>query len=309
VKDMDNNNDKITIYLKQWSELSEGLKDLSMPILEEREKLQKAIQPIIDTQQRIYQQVAPVLEDLAYNITKLQSIQFQQSIIPNLSELGKSIINYQKSIQEQIGHVFEGLQRTFRDLSPRVQEALILLGEHGWYFDMDMPIPNLWELKEMLTEGEVTQVEELLCAYYEAKIDEIEESIVEKYPNRQKPIKAAFSAHRRQEYLLSIPVLLAQADGICKEVINENYFRRTRPGLPRTAYYVEKIASDTFTAALLSPLAQNFPIMANENERSESFSELNRHMVLHGESLDYGTKINSLKAISLINYIAHVLPK
>jgi hypothetical protein len=30
-------------------------------------------------------------------------------------------------------------------------------------------------------------------------------------------------------------------------------------------------------------------------------------MVLHGESLDYGTKINSLKLISLINYVVDVL--
>ena len=76
---------------------------------------------------------------------------------------------------------------------------------------------------------------------------------------------------------------------------------------PRTAIYVEQIAADTYRATLLSPLAQTLPIGASEHERPEDFNELNRHMVLHGESLDYGTKINSLKAISLINYVAHVL--
>ncbi len=29
-----------------------------------------------------------------------------------------------------------------------------------------------------------------------------------------------------------------------------------------------------------------------------------RHSVLHGETSDYGTKINSLKAISLLTYIS-----
>ena len=70
---------------------------------------------------------------------------------------------------------------------------------------------------------------------------------------------------------------------------------------------MEQIASDTYRAALLSPLAQTLPIGASKHERPEDFTELNRHVVLHGESLDYGTKINSLKAISLINYVAHVL--
>lgn len=76
---------------------------------------------------------------------------------------------------------------------------------------------------------------------------------------------------------------------------------------PRTAIYVEQIAVDTFRAVLLSPLAHSLPIGASEKERGAGFNELNRHMVLHGESLDYGTKTNSLKAISLINYVSHVL--
>lgn len=76
---------------------------------------------------------------------------------------------------------------------------------------------------------------------------------------------------------------------------------------PRTALYVEQIASETYRAALLSPLAQSLPISASEKERRADFSGLNRHTVLHGESVDYGTKENSLRAISLINYVAHVL--
>ena len=76
---------------------------------------------------------------------------------------------------------------------------------------------------------------------------------------------------------------------------------------PQTAIYVEQIATDTYRAAILSPLAHSLPIGASEKERGAGFNELNRHMVLHGETLDYGTKANSLKAISLINYVAHVL--
>jgi hypothetical protein len=57
-------------------------------------------------------------------------------------------------------------------------------------------------------------------------------------------------------------------------------------------------------AAILSPLAETLPINASENERPRNFNGLNRHMVLHGESLDYGSKVNSLKAISLVNYVS-----
>lgn len=62
---------------------------------------------------------------------------------------------------------------------------------------------------------------------------------------------------------------------------------------------------------MLSPLSKVLPINASEKERRRSlqdrglstWGELNRHLVLHGETTDYGTQQNSLKAVSLINYL------
>ncbi len=76
---------------------------------------------------------------------------------------------------------------------------------------------------------------------------------------------------------------------------------------PRTAIYVEQIAADSYRAALLSPLAQTLPIGASKHKRPDGSDALNRHTVLHGDSLTYGSQTNSLKAVSLINYVAHVL--
>ena len=36
---------------------------------------------------------------------------------------------------------------------------------------------------------------------------------------------------------------------------------------------------------------------------------LNRHEVLHGRSIDYGTELNSFKAISIINFVGDVIFK
>ncbi|MFA5544672.1 MAG: hypothetical protein WDA14_03390 [Sphaerochaetaceae bacterium] len=298
--------DPLDLHFEEWKIISDRMKGISSHVIEQTEKLQEAIQPIIEVQNKLQREMAPFLEEQNRLIRSLQSFQLPQDLLPDMTRFIQPALDLQRAIQEKFIHVYENLHKTFRELPPRTQEALLLLGEHGWYLDMRMPLPGLWELKQMLSDGEVAAVEELLCEYYEDRIDKIEESIMEKYPNRQKIIKAAFNAHRKGEYELSIPVLLAQTDGICKEVFDEYYFIRTG-GKPKTAIYVEKIASDTYKAALLSPLARTLPIGAPENRRPAGFSELNRHMVLHGESLDYGTKVNSLKAISLINYIAHVL--
>lgn len=144
--------------------------------------------------------------------------------------------------------------------------------------------------------------------HFEARLDAIEELLMEKFPRRTHLIRAAFGAHRRQEYELSIPVLLAQTDGICKEITDKYFFikEKTRTK-PQVAIYVEQFFADTFKAALLSPLSKTLPIGASQGERPPDRDLLNRHAVLHGELLNYGTQTNSLKAVSLINYVGDVL--
>jgi hypothetical protein len=89
--------------------------------------------------------------------------------------------------------------------------------------------------------------------------------------------------------------------------ITEKYFFLRKNNKPQVAAYVEQFFADAFKAALLSPLSKTLPIGASQGERSPDTELLNRHAVLHGESLNYGTRTNSLKAVSLINYVAHVL--
>lgn len=265
-------------------EVQEALRQSMQPIIEAQNSLEKALEPIL-AQQESWKKLAESVQMLAVQAT-----------------------DFQESIQQLVTLSFEPLQKTFRELPPRTREALLLLGEQGWYFDLEMPIQGLWQLTDALLEGNVTEAEEALVEYFESRLSEIEQSITARFPHREHLVRAAFNAHRRQEYALAIPVLLAQTDGICKEVSNQYLFMKQNKR-PRTAIYVEQIAADSFTAALLSPLAQTLPISASESGRPEGANALNRHAVLHGESLNYGSKINSLKAISLINYVAHVLEK
>jgi hypothetical protein len=164
----------------------------------------------------------------------------------------------------------------------------------------------IWEIKKAISSGEVEDVEEALVEYFDGQLEEIEKSFSAKFPHRSHIIRSAIKAHCNGEYFLSIPVLLAQTDGICKEVVDQYLFMK-RDRKPRTAIYVEQVATDTYKAALLSPLAASTPISFSEYEREEGFNLLNRHMVLHGESLDYGSKVNGLKAISLVNYVSQAL--
>jgi hypothetical protein len=45
-----------------------------------------------------------------------------------------------------------------------------------------------------------------------------------------------------------------------------------------------------------------------EEASGEAFTALNRHQVMHGESWNYGTEVNSLKAFSFLVHIGSHLP-
>jgi hypothetical protein len=258
----------------------------------------------VDQIKEIQETIKAMLEPILIAQESLKKL--GAAIVYDISYATKQASELIMSFQEKIGSVLKEFQRNFRELPPRTQEAFLLLGHHGWYVDLEMSLPELWNPTKLFLEGNIAEAENALIDHFEGRIDKIEESISKKFPHREKLIRAAFNAHRRQKYELAIPVLFAQVDGICKEVGNEYLFKKDKKK-PCIAKYVEQIASDTFRAAILSPLAQTLPIGVSKNERTEEFNELNRHMVMHGETVDYGSKINSLKAISLINYVAHVL--
>lgn len=258
-------------------------------IIDQQEDLSKAVKPLTDLQQNILQQFSKV---------KFPVIDF-----PDMSGFALQIENYQKRINELISPSIERLNELFQELPPRTREALILLGNEGWYFDLNMTMSELWELKEAISEGNVEEAEVYLVEYFDGQVDHIEKDIIKKCPEREDILITAFSAHRKGDYYLSVPVIIAQTDGICKSAIKKNLFMKR----DHVSTFVEQMATDKLMAALLSPLAEKLPISASEHERDENFNQLNRHMVLHGESLDYGTRINSLKSISLINYITQMV--
>ena len=298
--------DALEKHLKQWKQISDRLHEQLGPVMQAQTAIEKAMRPSLELQRALKSRLEPFLEEQRKLQKAFESIKLPSYRLPDLSPFTKQIEQYQKSLSGIIGPAFEELQRSFRELPPKIQEALLLLAQHGWYLDLNMPLPSLWEIKKAIASGEINEVEEALVEYFENQLGEIEKSFSDQFPHRSHIIGAAIKAHRTGEYFLSIPVLLAQTDGICKEVVDQYLFMK-KDRKPRTAIYVEQVAADTYKAALLSPLAANNPISASEDEREEGFNLLNRHMVLHGESLDYGSKVNSLKAISLVNYVSQAL--
>jgi len=272
-------------YMAPSKQFQKVMKESIRPLLDARAK---SIKPAIDIRQKIFET--------------------QKNFAKEVSSTVLQALKFQKTLNFFISPSFVKFYETLKKAPAQTRKALAALSEHGWFLDMEMSMTGLWELEDALNSGNIEEAEKALVEYYRKKTPEIEENLCGRFSDRTKIIQAAFRAHSRGEYELSIPVFLAQADGICQEVIGIQLFQK-RNKIPATAIYVQKLANDTISAAFLHPFSLTLPISASKNERKDDFNELNRHQVLHGESTSYDSEVNSLKAISLINYLAQVLMK
>lgn len=232
--------------------------------------------------------------------------QFRQGI-QQTAALVQPMVEVVANVQRNIGPFFVELAHALAQLPERTRESLATLAQHGWYLDPEMALPEIADVVLQFEQGQVTDANDELVAYFDQRREIILSTLCVAFPRRANILASAFEAHAAGKYELSIPVLLAQADGICLELTGVQLYSKQRDGKPRVAEAVATFDVDGFTAALLHPLTEVFPITFSSKERVGLPDILNRHAILHGESVAYGTRVNGCKAISLLSFTAWAL--
>jgi hypothetical protein len=213
-----------------------------------------------------------------------------------------------RELQKSIGPVFVEIARIVQALPEGTRQGLAALAKRGWYVDSEMDLPFIMSLIQLFEDGQAGKVDTQLSSYFDQRSEAIQDRLCNQFPSRAQILVAAFRAHNGAEYNLSVPVFLAQADGICLELNGVQLYSKRSDG--KTTKVSEAVAAfdvDDYVGALLYPLTEVFPITFNSRERAGQENILNRHAVLHGESVSYGNIINSSKAISLLAFTAWAL--
>jgi hypothetical protein len=192
------------------------------------------------------------------------------------------------------------------EIEERLKTNLMLLAKRGWYLNGEMSLRLINIIGDEINKGKYVNADKYMRYYFDENYRTIKKNILTEFSNRSKILKKAFRAHERKEYSLSVPIFLIQADGICYESAKVSLYSKEKKK-PKIAYVIESLNVGNYTSAMLLPISRNIPLYANENERTEPDypkGSLNRNQVLHGETIDYGNKINSYKAISLLSYVS-----
>lgn len=215
------------------------------------------------------------------------------------------------AIEQPIKQITASLRKTFAEVSEKERNVQYHCIRTGWYVSyLNAAISGIIELADMIDNEQFEQVEIEIQDFAKTQIDKTLHQVESNWPHRLEILRDAFQAHRQGLYTLSIPVLLAQADGISKEIFGVQLYKK-ESGAPKTKKVVEQYATQYYDW-LIEPLRVVSSVAVNTKDRDKKREEdslygpLNRHGVLHGIDIDYATEANSLRAIMLINYLADV---
>lgn len=199
----------------------------------------------------------------------------------------------------------EKFWETYREVfkantSANLRSAALICAREGWFLDLEFPGGiALTTLVELILGDRAEEAWTLLEQYFEKRRPFIETELVDRFPNRAKLLGAFFRHHDSGDYDVAIPLALIQADGICHDIFGAELFR-VRKNAPLVRKKIDSKTVDWIWDAAAEPLREALPLALPQARQSKKF---NRHLILHGASLDYGTRRNSFRVMSLLSYL------
>lgn len=200
---------------------------------------------------------------------------------------------------------YELFLKALKNLPIITKNISIVLLRSGWFIDFRNKPEYYAELAQNndLEELDRTQIE-----YFKDNLKRIEKLSVERFPNRKVLISRAFKAHRKQDYDVSIILMLKQIDGIFRDISKKTIFSSKEfYGPINWIEQLEKEGKSELLLSALSPLRENQLLSCNFEQGINYPNNIHRNAILHGYEIDFGNEINSFKTISLINYIVSIV--
>jgi hypothetical protein len=103
---------------------------------------------------------------------------------------------------------------------------------------------------------------------------------------RWRLVEKALDHHRNGAYEASVPIVLAQADGICQDLVGSKADMQFFNLQPKNQYF----ADASTIAGMPAGLEHLRPLFSEVMRKSGATGKLTRHGILHGRELRYDTK-------------------
>ncbi|SEF52227.1 hypothetical protein SAMN04487919_101460 [Bacillus sp. ok061] len=302
--------------LEKMEKTNEIVKEvLDKDTLPQEYKLQPLPEPIqsaIESLERVGKTITSVLQALEPQFNKMHSFFESVGVIgQRISEMLKEF-----DVTKHLNNI--------RDIAQKAEKITIkfksIMVEIGFPPHEFIPIHCMVYTVELYNEKGITYTKRFierymtLFTYNQKSIVSIYKSWEQaKWLEKRMPIlNSAIDGHLNGYYALTIPVMLAQIEGVLVEGMLILGAVKPNSDIKYTNQknFLKKFLLDEKGSFSYDEQIEQFyikTILANFDRGKEIKSDLSRHAILHGEDVNYGKKINSLKAILVFDYISSKL--
>jgi hypothetical protein len=271
-------------------------------IIKQQDQIRKTVEP--------YNRIQKMLEPTRRVIDSTrQFAQMNESII-RMRAIESRIPVINPAIKEHADRM-DRIRESIDLFNKNLPVHLIAIASYGWYLDLQTDMDLSIRLAKNIDNEETEKVDLYLIDYYQKNFEGIISKLQKNHPKRKRIFEEIKIGFDNSHYNLVIPLILSQIDGICHDWTKKLFFIKNKkneknPYLPKVSN--ELIAfNGQFIEAFLAPFLHDAPIFAHEANLDSFPIGFNRHKVLHGLDTEFGSKINCLKALSLMSYCEDIL--
>lgn len=217
---------------------------------------------------------------------------FAEKVEEKNNEVAKNLFPVIDDFAIKFTEFFENLRAWDEESKINVQRMV----DAGWF-----PNPLTYTVSGISD----VNIDEMMVLHLDRDLEILERDMIKLCPCREHILRQIFELHRQKRFIASIPLIFAQADGICDEEFG-NFFGGGAVDRILNDNKKGAVATDLMTELMLIPLMKNKKLNIKvSTEKASKERGANRHAVLHGHKdyLDYGTELNGYKSLSFLVFI------
>lgn len=213
-------------------------------------------------------------------------------------------------MQERIKIQSEKLPPMYHDIFSHTRHV----AARGWYISpnviRDVPLN---EIVDLFQEVNAVRFEQLLIELADSIIERVLKRCSVRFPDRKVIFEEIADLYKLEFYRPVILLCYTQVDGMSNDFWGFGFFDKDRRQEYKLKSYLklqelEKGINSGFAAQL--EISMNEITVNSADQMFTSDAELqkrtfNRHHIMHGHSINYGTKTNAIRAIYLLDFFCY----
>jgi hypothetical protein len=221
------------------------------------------------------------------------------------AKISKSKVKEQFKSQPNISSIEKNIKGIVENLKQYVSEVpaiFISLAGNEWFFPYWHA--EMWDAHkamEYVKQNNIEGLNNYMVKFIKKNLLSYRAFLKRNFNSREKIFDAIFNGLENKDFLLVIPVIYTQIDGIVFDFSSKQYFTNSE-----RKKFLKQISNSGNNI-----LRKGMEKIIEENEFNiptrKTKSKINRHKILHGHITDYASELVAFKALSFLIFVSEVI--